>query len=188
MTLTTEPHTCSHCGELHTPQLAHKESIEKRKLLMLKAAANWVVEHKQNDFKKKDLDLARFGQSAYGNFGALRYHALIAKVKDKQTGKPVKGRWLVTKQGWQFLRGVLDIPKFVLVKDNHIVPGSHSKRLINVRNVYYGSDIINTTFQYFDDDGNMVGWRPTTPPDKQAKLFNMAQEKPPVKTNIRGLA
>lgn len=170
-------HICSECGLEHIVQDAHKESIDKRKLMMLKAAAQWVIDNNKNEFKKKDLDLIRFGQSAYGNFGALRYHALIAKVKDKKTNKPIKGLWLVTRQGWAFLRGEYDPPKFVLVRNNKIVPDSHSRQTINVRHVYYGSDIITTTFEYFDEDGKPIGWRPTVTPDNQSKLFDMP-EKP----------
>lgn len=178
-TMTNKPHLCTECGELHTPQLAHKESIDKRKLNMLKAAAQWVTDNNKNDFKKKDLDLPRFGQSAYGNFGALRYHALIAKVRNRDTKKPIKGRWLVTRQGWAFLRGDLKMPKFVLVKDNHIVPNSHSKQTIGVRDVYYGSEAITTHFEYFDEDGVPVGVRPAFDHEsKQGKLLDVPEVKP----------
>lgn len=174
-----EPHLCTACGETHVAQMVHKESVDKRKLEMLRAAADWVIQTNVNDFKKKDLDLSRFGQSAYGNFGALRYHALIAKVRDRTTKKPLKGRWLVTRQGWAFLRGDLKIPKFVLVKDNHIVPNSHSDRLIGVRDVHFGSDIITTTFEYFDDAGQPVGWRPQNPPrtPEPPRLFDVPERK-----------
>lgn len=175
----TKSHLCSECGEVHVVQLAHKESIDKRKLSMLKAAATWVIDNNLNDFKKKDLDLSRFGQSAYGNFGALRYHALIAKVRDRNTKKPIKGRWLVTRQGWAFLRGELKISKFVLVKDNHIVPNSHSQQTIGVRDVYYGSEAITTHFEYFDEDNKPVAIRPAFKQEnKQNALFNLEPQKP----------
>jgi len=167
-------HLCTACNEPHVAQEAHKESVDKRKLLMLRAAADWVIANGVNDFKKKDLDLLRLGQSAYGCFGALRYHALIAKVRDPNTKKPIKGRWLVTRQGWAFLRGELRISKYVLVRDNHVVPNSHSTKMLGIKDVYYGSDIITTHFEYFDDDGKMVAVRPEyDKPNLQGALFNI---------------
>jgi hypothetical protein len=146
---------CPACGQVK--QQAHKESMDKMKLLLLKAAAQHVIDTKVNDFKKKDLNLQDIAQSAYGNFGKLRYHGLITPVREN--GQRIKGRWLVTRNGWAFLRGELKISKFVLVRNNSII--DHSPVLISVRDVYYGSEEIQTTFEYFDHEtGAMIGWRP----------------------------
>jgi hypothetical protein len=65
---------------------------------------------------------------------------------------------LITRNGWAFLRGEIQIHKWVLVRENHIV--SYSPELVSVRDVYYGSEAITTTFEYFDEYGNQVGYRP----------------------------
>lgn len=156
---------CDHCGQ--PIQEAHKEAMDKTRLLMLKAAAQWVIDHNQNDFKKRDIGLEDMSISAYGNFGRLRYHALITPVQ--VNGNRVKGRWLITRQGWAFLRGEIEIPKFVLVRNNHIV--LHSKQLVSVRDVYRGSEIMQTAFEYFDDEGYPVGVRPLLREDKQLTLI-----------------
>lgn len=153
----TESHLCTGCGEAHIVQQAHKEQMDKTLLLMLKASARWVIDNNKNDFKKRDLGLSEMSQSAYGNFGRLRYHGLITPVRGED-GKRIKGRWLITRNGWAFLRGTLNIPKFVLVKNNTIT--SRSDKLTSVRDVYYGSEVIQTNFEYYDDDGNQVGFRP----------------------------
>ncbi len=157
---------CEHCGQ--TIQQAHKESMDKTRLLMLKAAADHVIQTGKNDFRKRDLGLEELGQSAYGNFGRIRYHGLITPIVDKNTGKRIKGRWLITRNGWGFLRGDRTIPKYVLVKNNSIQ--SYSTEQISVKDVYYGSETIQTTFEYFDDDGNPVGVRPVFPATKSAQM------------------
>ncbi len=149
---------CDHCGQ--PIQEAHKEVLSKMKLTMLKSAAAHVIATEVNDFKKSDI-AEMLENSAYGNFQKLRYHGLVTPARDK-AGNRVRGRWLITRNGWAFLRGELDLPKFVLVRNNHVVDGSHSKVLLNVRDVYRGSDAIVTTFEYFDHEtGEQIGYRPT---------------------------
>lgn len=158
------------CGECGRPKpQAHKESMDKTRLQMLQKAAQRVVDTGVNDFKKKDLGLAEFGQSAYGNFTRLRYHGLITPVRD-QNKKRIKGRWLITRNGWAFLRGEFQIHKYVLVKNNEIT--SRSDERIGLRDVWFGAEIMQTTFEYFDDDGRMVGVRPIAPQTRmQPSLF-----------------
>lgn len=147
-----EVHNCSECGEPHIVQQAHKEVLNKHKLTMLKAAAQHVMDTQRNDFKLSELDEI----SNYNNFQKLRYHGLVHHVR--KNGVWLRGHWLITRNGWAFLRGELDLPKFVKVKNNSIV--ERSLDLINVRHVYYGSEVVNTTFEYFDDDGRPVAIRP----------------------------
>lgn len=160
---------CDHCGQ--RIQQAHKESMDKTRLTMLQAAARQVITTGKNDFKKKELGLDELSLSAYGNFGRIRYHGLITPVKDKDTNRKIKGRWLITRNGWAFLRGELNIPKYVIVKNNAIQ--SKSDVTISVKDVYYGSEILQTSFEYFDDDGNPVGIRPYSGPvgNRQASLI-----------------
>jgi hypothetical protein len=63
---------------------------------------------------------------------------------------------------------VKDLPTFVLVKDNHIK--KRSEQLINVKDVYRGSEIIETSFEYFDEAGNPVGIRPLVTKPKSDQL------------------
>lgn len=147
--------TCPTCQQLIP--LAHKEIMDKTRLTMLRMAADYVIANNVGWFKKKDIGLETLGQAAYGNFTRLRYHGLITPLRD-DAGNRIKGKWIITRNGWAFLRGEKDIHKYVLVKNNHISARSDVK--INIRQVYYGSDTIQTTFEYYDDYGNMVGFAP----------------------------
>ncbi len=153
-------HLCTDCGQPHVVKLAHKETMNKQKLTMLKAAAARIIETGNNQFKLSELD---GDANQYTNFQKLRYHGLIHHYKNA-AGDRVKGQWLITRNGWAFLRGELDIPKYVLVRENHI--DSRADTTLSVRDVYYGSDAIHTTFEYFDEAGRMVGLRPLYPTTK----------------------
>lgn len=143
---------CEACGSVI--QQTHKETLNKMKLTMLKAGASRVIETNKNDFQLHELS---GNINSYNNFQKLRYHGLIHYVT--RNGVRQRGHWLITRNGWAFLRGEITLPKYVLVKNNHIE--SKSDRHITVREVYYGSEEIQTTFEYFDDDGKPVGFRPT---------------------------
>lgn len=145
---------CHACGQ--KVQEAHKESLNKMKLTMLQKAAKHVMETMKNDFRVYDF-VGEDEFKLFNNFQKLRYHGLITPARDNQDRR-IKGRWLITRNGWAFLRGELDIPRYVLVRNNRIVEKSSERTL--VRDVYYGSEAIQTTFEYFDDYGQPVGYRP----------------------------
>lgn len=166
----TNPHFCSECGEIHKLQPAHKEAITKILLDGLQAAAKSIIARSKNDFDLHEL----FGQyNIYNNFQKLRYFGLVHHVTDKFTKAKVRGHWLITRNGWAFLRGELLVHKWVKVRDNHII--EHSPDLIGVRDVYRGSDILTTTFEYFDENGQPMGVKPKSKPmPKQGSLWATA--------------
>ena len=153
---------------------SRKENIDKLKVLMLKRAAQHVIETKKPVFKKSELNLIDFGQSAYGRFGALRFHGLIAKMKDDD-GKVIKGDWIITRRGWAFLRGddAGRINKFVYMQDNHIRDDLERGPLVSLVDVFKGADYLQTNFEYVDVRGNFVGVRPSYPtaPTEQASFL-----------------
>lgn len=142
---------CSSCGQVIRE--AHKEFLTQGKLAMLKMAATHVMATMRNDVSLRTFDNS---PNLYNNFQKLRYHGLVYYVEKR--GERVRGHWLITRNGWAFLRGEINLPKYVIVQHNHI--SSRSDQLIGVREVYRGSDVIQTTFEYFDNEGNPVGWRP----------------------------
>lgn len=158
-------HNCSECGQLHIVQDPHKENLNKHKLTMLQTAARHVIQTGVNEFSKKDF---MEGHSNYANFPKLRYHGLIFKAQ--KDGKRIKGRWGITRNGWAFLRGDIELPVFVKVADNEIK--ERSDRTIHVKDVYRGSEVIETAFEYFDHDtGQPIGIRPTTQTNNQQSLL-----------------
>jgi len=157
---------CEHCGQ--EIKQAYKEVLSKHKLTMLQRAARYIMERRVNDYDLHDMI---HEHNDYTNFQKLRFHGLVHHVTDKN-GRKVRGHWLITRNGWAFLRGELQLPKFVLVKNNGVV--TRSEETISVRDVYRGSEAIITMFEYFDDNGNMVGVRPNSAPNhnsQQTSLF-----------------
>lgn len=148
---------CPTCHQTIKQAREHNMTVYLVKLL--KAAAGYVAETKTNDFKMADINdrLQPYGPSAYNNFKHLRYFGLIHHPMNKQTGKRYQRRWLVTKQGWEFLRGEWDCRKSVVIKNNEIQEDLSTDQRINVRRV--GAPM-ETEFLYFDDDGRPVGRRP----------------------------
>ncbi len=76
----------------------------------------------------------------------------------------IKGQWLITRNGWAFLRGEIELSKYVLVSNNHIKERSDEK--VTHRNVNAGVMEITTAFEYFDDNNRPVGLRPSAPAPK----------------------
>jgi hypothetical protein len=148
---------CSCCGQ--RIQLAHKEMLNKHKIQMLKRAATHVKATMKNDFKVSDFtepeDFKR-----YNFFSHMRIHGLIFKQHDAN-GNAMKGRWGITRNGWAFLRGQLQLPAYIMVKNNHI--DGKSDEMVDFYQVWRGEDTIQTSFEYFDDGGNPVGYRPAYP-------------------------
>lgn len=142
----------------------HKETLNKHKLTMLKRGAEEVI---RTGYNVIDIGIFRDSINDYNNWQKLRYCGLIWHVT--QNGQVIRGKWLITRNGWAFLRGEIDLPKWVLVQDNHIIDRSPER--INVKDVYRGSESIVTTFEYFDDNGRPIGHRPTAKPDLQVTLL-----------------
>lgn len=144
---------------------AHKETINKNLLTGLQQAARKVVATGVNN-----IDINEFidDTNIYNNFQKLRYFGLIHHYRNSQ-GAKVRGHWLITRNGWSFLRGEKQVCKWVRVQNNSIT--EHSPETIDVKSVYYGSDIIVTAFEYFDDNGKPVGVRPMVQPERQLSLI-----------------
>lgn len=154
---------CDHCGQ--EIKQSYKEKLSKHKLTMLQTVARHVIQTGVNDFNLRNLNDST---TNYINFQKLRYHGLVHHVKENGVKK--RGHWLITRNGWAFLRGEIELPKFVLIKNNTIQ--SRSPETIHVKDVYRGSEVIETTFEYFDDDGKPVGVRPTAfKDDRQQRLI-----------------
>jgi hypothetical protein len=157
---------CPSCGQ--RIQETRKESLSKMKLKMLRAAADHVIATGRNDFMVRDIsDPDEY--KLYSNFHHLRFHGVIAKVK--KDGHIVPRHWLVTRNGWRFLRGEIQLPKYVMVRLNGIE--SRADTMVSLGDVWYGTDYIQTNFEYFDHEtGERIGWRPrATQSSPQAALF-----------------
>lgn len=142
---------CHHCGQ--KIKQARKETLNKQLVTSLQTAAVHITSSGRNDF---DLHELFNNTNAYNNFQKLRLFGLVHHVT--KNGQRVRGHWLITRNGWAFLRGERSMHKWVKVQNNSII--EHSPELISVQDVYRGSEVIVTTFEYFDEYGNQVGYRP----------------------------
>lgn len=185
--MATSSKTCPTCGQHVKP--AHKEVMSKQKLTMLQTAARHVIATGVNDFKKRDVGDFANSPTAYNNFQKLRYHGLITQVK--KDGVKYRERWLITRNAWAFLRGDIDMAKWVMVRNNHIDTNfPRADERISVQDVYRGSEAIITTFEYFDHDtGAQIGFKPllakpgATPPE-QATLLDVPTVTPKREINL----
>ena len=84
--------------------------------------------HLKDDMDGTDQELDRYERS---NWTKLRFHGLVAKVKENN--HQVRGCWLITHRGADFLKGELSIPKTVYVYRNNVV--GRSEDLVSVRDV-----------------------------------------------------
>jgi hypothetical protein len=106
-----------------------------------------VIRTGKNDVNpRKDMDRTEneLTKDEDGNWTKLRFHALIAKVKEN--GQHKRGRWLITRRGAQFLRGEIQIPARVWTFRNHIV--ERSEEMVTVAQVY-GSEPYYPTYADF---------------------------------------
>lgn len=176
--MAASPKVCHSCGQ--PIKETHKETLSKQKLTMLQTAARLVMETGVNDFRKRDVGDFASSPTAYNNFQKLRYHGLITQVK--KDGVKHRDRWLITRNAWAFLRGEIELPKWVMVRNNHIDENfPRCQDLIGVKDVYRGAEEIVTTFEYFDHDtGEQIGFKPVTPPapgGQQQSLIDMPEPR-----------
>lgn len=78
-----------------------------------------------------------FTKTEYNNFQKLRYHALIAKVRDEK-GNHLGGHWLLTRRGNLFCKNQIKIPAKVQTFRNRI--SEKSEQLIDILDVLTPDD------------------------------------------------
>jgi hypothetical protein len=108
---------CECCG---AKLLGRWESVSKGLIGSLIKLKQKVIEKDSNAIHLKQLTLSK---SEYNNFQKLRYHGLVARVKNNQ-GEVETGYWLLTKRGNLFLMDKIVVPKKVLIFRNSIVDKS----------------------------------------------------------------
>jgi len=96
---------------------------------------------------QKDLSL---NNTEFGNYQKLRYFGLIAKYKIR--GRHLKGHWLITRLGGQFLRHETAIPIRVPSQDNKVVTEekSEKERFISFYYKPYGEEYWQREFESID--------------------------------------
>ncbi len=136
---------CGHKSQEHRHRLSKGliNSLVKMKDFIMEQGANRV--HPIND-----LQLSNF---EYNNFQKLRYFGLVARYKSPETKRKVKGIWLLTKNGNNFLKGNLEISLHIKTMNNKI-----SGRSIKKTNIgdFYANDNKPYWDTYSSDDSSDI--------------------------------
>ena len=99
-----------------------------------------IIEQGTNQFRFKDLNLNHTENSRRTQ---LRFHALIAKVKNEK-GRQIPDTWLLTERGTNFLHGRKVVPKYVLTQANKVI--GHAKEYVSRQDFKVMRDF-RTTFE-----------------------------------------
>ncbi|MCG3177355.1 MAG: hypothetical protein MOGMAGMI_02329 [Candidatus Omnitrophica bacterium] len=90
------------------------------------------------------------------NFQKLRFHALVAKVRDANGDHEI-GYWLLTKRGNQFLKGLVAVPRRVFVFRNEVK--NHDAGTVTIKDVLRSQELphfeTRDTLEY-EIDGDMA--------------------------------
>lgn len=135
---------CECCG---AKLLGRWESVSKGLVKSLVKLKKQVIKTNTNAVHLKELTLSK---SEYNNFQKLRYHGLVARVKN-QSGEIETGYWLLTKRGNLFLNNEINVPKKVLIFRNSIVDKSFE--ITNVKEV-----LINEEPYWFEKADFQFQW------------------------------
>lgn len=101
-------------------------------------AIQFVISRNKNSFHlAKDLNLTK---TEYNNFQKLRFHGLIAHVKDK------RGHWLITTRGGQFLRGEMRVNARVKTFRNHVE--EHSPETVHINDFKNSFPMFESEFAF----------------------------------------
>ncbi len=120
---------------------------------------DYVHETNRNSFRQKEVR-DRLKSFQYTQLTKLRFHGLIAKIKDSD-GK-WSGAWLITSRSADFLRGDITIPERVKTYRNKVV--DHDDVNVSVREVY-GS------YPYLEGKADLVSPPRANPKVDQQRLI-----------------
>lgn len=115
---------CPHCG--FAPPKTYKYHLDDLNISTLLKLWNYSLKNKTYKINVKDVDLT---QGERLRMTQLRFHALIAKVKEDGKQKP--NMWLITRRGSQFLKGNISIPAYVYTRANTII--GHAEEQLHKR-------------------------------------------------------
>lgn len=129
--------TCDHCGA----------RLSGRWERVTPGLVNMLIKFRQAIHAKGKNDVnpnrdCQMTHSELANFQKLRFHGLVAHVEEE--GERASGRWLITRRGQDFLRGVVAIAPEVFIFRNQI-----EKR--TDKDSVFLKDIFKKDMPYFDE-------------------------------------
>ena len=116
---------CPTCGQ---PIMKHRHTFSRALAGILLIVANKYGTRKPFHLQK-DLDLT---PNQYNNFQKLKYWDLV--FKHSVQGKRIGGYWFLTTKAQYFIRGLVEIPRYVVTFNNQVTERSEER--INMGQAY----------------------------------------------------
>lgn len=120
---------CTHCEQTIK---VYRYGISESMVAVLRAMAKATT---PNTGRAVDVDTIELRHSERTQLTKLRFHGLVAKVKNEDNTQ-VARHWLITRKGWQFL-GNEDVPAKVVVYNNQVL--GHSGGLTSIKRIAGGN-------------------------------------------------
>lgn len=108
-------HNGGHCSNCHQAIKIYRYGISTSMVRVLKAMARSTD---KGTGRAIDVDELKLRHSERTQLTKMRFHGLVAKVKDD--GRQIPRHWLITRKGWAFL-GNEPVPAKVLVYNNQVL-------------------------------------------------------------------
>ena len=140
-----ENEKCAHCG---ASMKIYKHSLTIGIVETLKKVALAIKTKGENDIHlQKEVELTN---NQYNNFQKLRYFGLVHHVK--KDGKVKAGRWLITRNGWEFLKGNMRIRRWTKTFRNQIYEVPAGDNLIEAKFIFEFNKL--DTREYYQKEFN----------------------------------
>lgn len=110
---------CTHCDQtLKIYRYGISESMIRVLRAMAKATHEQMAPNKSGRTRVIDVDDLQLKHSERTQLTKMRFHGLVAKVKDD--GRQIPRHWIITTKGWNFL-GNEPVPAKVIVYNNQVL-------------------------------------------------------------------
>lgn len=124
--------TCPCCG---AKMKLHWHRLNKGLVNVLIKVRKEVIHKGENVVVISELGL---NTTEFCNFQKLRYHGMVAKCRDAE-GKRIGGKWLLTRRGNQFCKGLIEVPQKVGTFRNVI--RKKSLEFVGIKSVLNNEDL-----------------------------------------------
>lgn len=151
-----QPVFCEHCG---ASMKEYWHPLSSGYVSALIKFANGVREKRENKIHLlQDLwGPNQLSRHEWNNFTHLRFHGMVAKVKEKDDGgelRHIAGYWLLTRKGGAFLRGEISVPKKVKTFRNEVI--DHSAELAHIKDFNLREVSFPADFDFDIHQGKLV--------------------------------
>ena len=133
---------CPHCG---ARMKIWKHNLSLGLVVTLRRFGQAVKEKGENDIHlQKETEMTK---NQYNNFQKLRYFGLVHHVKNGE-GVRKAGRWLITRNGWDFLKGKIPMTEYMKTFRNRLYAKSRNNKFIFEIDTAYSQEYFQKEFEF----------------------------------------